>query len=334
MAKHKETIPSSLITLTIGIAVAAFSAWYAQNNHLLPEQLSAQAPLVDNLFNIMLGIGTALFLLVEGTIVYTLICFRQRPNDETDAEYVEGNFSLEVFWTAVPTFIVIALGIYGFQVYNQMGGFDTVGQMAHHHAQPAKVQLASLPADAANAQDPLLLAERPEYGVGATPAEGLAPPDVEVNVLGMQYAWIFTYPNLGITSGELHVPVGQDVKLNITAQDVLHAFWLPEFRLKQDAIPGQPTQLRFMASKTGRYPIVCAELCGAYHGGMRSEIVIHDADEFATWIGENQIAQNPDSATPDLATAVAARTERDRLQDYTQQLGLDSATLQTALAQP
>ncbi|MGB0563943.1 MAG: cytochrome c oxidase subunit II [Spirulinaceae cyanobacterium] len=325
MAKEKETIPSSLITLTIGIAVAAISVWYAQHNNLLPEQLSAQAPLVDNLFNVMLGIGTALFLLVEGTIIYTLIRFRQRSNDETDAEYVEGNFSLEVFWTAIPTVIVIALGIYGVQVYNQMGGFDTVGQMAHHHAQPAQVQLASLPTDA---QDPLLLAERPEYGVGATPAEGLAPPDLEVDVLGMQYAWIFTYPSLNITSGELHVPVGQDVKLTITAQDVLHAFWLPEFRLKQDAIPGQPTQLRFLATKTGRYPIVCAELCGAYHGGMRSEIVVHDPDEFATWISENQIAQGSVSET------VATRTTGDRLQNYTQQMGLDPETMQTALAQP
>ncbi|NEO85601.1 MAG: cytochrome c oxidase subunit II [Spirulina sp. SIO3F2] len=325
MAKKKETIPSSLLTLTIGIAVAAFSVWYGQNNHLLPEQLSSQAPLVDDLFNIMLCIATALFLLVEGTIIYTLIRFRHRPGDETDGEYIEGNFSLEVFWTAIPTFIVIVLGIYGVQVYNQMGGFDTVGQVAHHHHQH-QVQLASLPADESN---PMLLAERPEYGVGATPVEGLTPPDLEVDVLGMQYAWIFTYPSLGITSGELHVPMGQDIKLNITAQDVLHAFWLPQFRLKQDAIPGQPTQLRFVATKSGHYPIVCAELCGAYHGGMRSEIVVHEPDEFVTWISENQVAQNPD-----LEQAVALRTDGDRLQDYTTQMGLDATTVQAALKQP
>lgn len=323
MAKKKETIPGTLITLTIGIVVAAFSLWYGENNHLLPEQVSVQAPLVDNLFNIMVGIGTALFLLVEGTIVYTLIRFRKRPGDETDGEYLEGNFSLEVFWTAIPTVIVIVLGIYSVQLYNQMGGFDTVGQVAHHHHHP--VQLASAPSDIS---DPLLLAERPEYGVGATPEEGLTPPDLEVDVLGMQYAWIFTYPGLGITSGELHVPVGQDVKLNIKAQDVLHAFWLPQFRLKQDAIPGQPTQLRFVAAKTGRYPIVCAELCGAYHGGMRSEIVIHDAAEFDTWISENQFAQNLDPEK-----AIAMRTDRDRLQDYTDEMGLDAQAIQTALAQ-
>jgi cytochrome c oxidase subunit 2 len=56
----------------------------------------------------------------------------------------------------------------------------------------------------------------------------------------MQYAWIFRYPDSGITDGELHVPIGQDVKLNIEAQDVIHSFWVPQFRLKQDAIPGEP----------------------------------------------------------------------------------------------
>jgi cytochrome c oxidase subunit 2 len=325
MAKQNETIPSTLITLTIGIAIAGISVWYGQNNHLLPEQVSAEAGLVDDLFNIMVVIGTALFLVVEGTIIFSLIKFRHRGDDQTDAEYAEGNFSLEIFWTAIPTFIVIALGIYSVQLYNQIGGFDTVGQVAHHHHGSHQVQLASLPSEDGS----LLMADRPEYGVGATPAEGLAPPDLEVDVLGMQYAWIFTYPSLGITSGELHVPIGQDIKLNITAQDVLHAFWLPQFRLKQDAIPGQPTQLRFVATKTGNYPIVCAELCGAYHGGMRSQIVIHEEDDFSNWIAENQPVQ-PSSE----AQAIAPRTDSDRLDDYTTQMGLDSHTMQTALAQP
>jgi cytochrome c oxidase subunit 2 len=71
------------------------------------------------------------------------------------------------------------------------------------------------------------------------------------------------------------------------SKDVIHAFWVPEFRLKQDIIPGQPTQLSFTATRPGRYPIVCAELCGPYHGGMRSTVVVDEADEWQTWFSSN-----------------------------------------------
>ncbi|MDY7012558.1 MAG: cytochrome C oxidase subunit II, partial [Cyanobacteriota bacterium] len=78
MAKQKETVPVALLTLTAGIAVTGISFWVGQNSGLLPEQVSGQAPLVDNFFKIMLTIGTALFLLVEGAIVFALIRFRNK----------------------------------------------------------------------------------------------------------------------------------------------------------------------------------------------------------------------------------------------------------------
>ena len=71
------------------------------------------------------------------------------------------------------------------------------------------------------------------------------------------------------------------------AKDVIHAFWVPEFRLKQDIIPGQPTQLSFTPTRPGRYPIVCAELCGPYHGGMRSTVVVEEPDAWQTWLHNN-----------------------------------------------
>ena len=71
------------------------------------------------------------------------------------------------------------------------------------------------------------------------------------------------------------------------ANDVIHAFWVPEFRIKQDIIPGQPTVLTFTANQTGDYPIVCAELCGPYHGGMRSHVVVDEPESFATWVETN-----------------------------------------------
>ncbi|MCW6038071.1 cytochrome c oxidase subunit II [Spirulina subsalsa FACHB-351] len=326
MAKEKETVPISLITLTLGIAVTGISFWYGQNNGLLPEQVSEQAPLVDDFFQVMVTIGTALFLLVEGAIVFIMIKFRRKKGDETDAPYVEGNLPLEIFWTAIPAFIVIGLGIYSVDVYSQMGGFDAIGSgIAHNHSHHS-VEIASLPGSEAN----LLMAEgdNREYGMGATPVEGKLPPDLTVNVTGIQYAWLFNYPDTGIVAGELHVPVGKDVQLSIEAQDVIHSFWLPQFRIKQDAIPGEKTLLRFVATQTGHYPVVCAELCGAYHGAMRTEVIVHNQEEYNQWVAENQIA-----AVPDLNKAVAVQQERSDgafLEPFVEQMGVNEHTV-TAL---
>jgi cytochrome c oxidase subunit 2 len=329
MAKQKETVPAALLTLTVGIAVTGISFWVGQNNSLLPEQVSGQAPLVDNFFKIMLTIGTALFLLVEGAIVFALVKFRNKKGDETDGPPIDGNFSLEIFWTAIPSFIVIALGLYSVQIYNQMGGFEANGGMAmahHHHHAPT--QIASLP----GTSGPLIAEGEEEttpgnhYGIGGKPELGQPDPEMEVNVTGLQYAWLFNYPDSGVTSGELHIPINTDVQLNITAQDVIHSFWLPQFRLKQDALPGETTRLRFVATKTGTYPVVCAELCGAYHGAMRTQVIIHSEEEYANWVKENQIAQQ---LPRDRAVVVNPQTLTDSeyLAPYASELGVEREIL-------
>ena len=128
-------------------------------------------------------------------------------------------------------------------------------------------------------------------GIGAAGMDA-APsgPVLPVEVTAMQFAFIFHYPDAQITSGELHVPTGQPVELHMEARDVIHAFWVPQFRLKQDVIPGQPTVLSFTATKAGTYPIVCAELCGPYHGGMRSNVVVHEPEAYAAWLQQNSPA--------------------------------------------
>ncbi|NEP55321.1 MAG: cytochrome c oxidase subunit II, partial [Moorea sp. SIO3C2] len=164
--------------------------------------------------------------------------------------------------------------------------------MEHHHS--ASVQLASSDTGALAAS-----------GLGEPPSD--QPEDtLNVDVMGLQFAFIMTYPDLGIVDGEVHVPVGKMVKLNLTAQDVIHAFWLPQFRIKQDMIPGQTTSLVFKATKEGTYPVVCAELCGAYHGGMRTQLVVHSPEEYDEWL-QSRIAQGPE----DVSTAVAAASSSD-----------------------
>lgn len=315
-----KQIPAPLWTLTVGVVVTLISLWVGFNHGLFPEQASAQAELVDNFFNIMVVIGTALFLVVEGTIVFCMIQFRRRQGDDTDGLPIEGNLPLEAFWTAIPTVIVIGLGVYSVQIFQDMGGFSP-GDAVHDHgtliAQAPGTALGGL---APEENEDLRLAQS-VYGFGAPLEKEGQAADLEVDVLGMQYAWIFTYPNTGIVDGELHVPVNADVKLNIAAQDVIHSFWVPQFRLKQDAIPGKATELRFVATKPGTYPVVCAELCGAYHGGMRTQVIVHTEDDFQDWLGQ-RLAQAVPTAAETVALDVSSLNDVDYLAPFSEDLGI------------
>ncbi|CDN15430.1 Cytochrome c oxidase polypeptide II [Richelia intracellularis] len=316
-------IPVSLLTLVVGIMVTAFSIWLGQHHNLLPVQASQQAPLVDGFFNIMFTIAIVLFVLVEGTILLFLIKYRRRRGDNTDGFPIEGSFPLEVFWTAIPAFIVIVLGVYSVDVYGRMGGLESGNNV--HGAQVA--QTSETATAAMNHGDGNKITKPPEIGIGKSPIEQAKLPDLEVNVTGMQFAWLFNYPESGVTMSELHVPIGADVQLNIAATDVIHSLWVPQFRIKQDAIPGMTTRLRFVATKPGTYPIVCTELCGGYHGSMRSQVVVETADEFASWLKESQIAQNKADASTTLAMNPAGLSNSDFLSPHTQKMGVNPATI-------
>jgi len=321
-----KQIPAPLWTLTIGVVVTLISLWVGFNNHLLPEQASAQSVLVDNFFNVMVVIGTALFLVVEGTIVYCMVQFRRRAGDETDGLPIEGNLPLEAFWTAIPAVIVIGLGIYSVQIFQEMGGFAP-GDMVHDHgtmlAQSPDAPMTNL--GTTDGEETLLA--KSVYGIGAPLNKEGQSADLEVNVAGMQYAWIFTYPESGIVDGELHVPVNADVKLNISANDVIHSFWVPQFRLKQDAIPGKNTELRFVATKIGTYPVVCAELCGGYHGAMRTQVIVHSPSEYRNWM-QSRVAQADTGMDPAaIATNPADLTATEYLAPYSDELGVDPQLL-------
>jgi len=318
-----------------GIALTLASLWYGQNHGLMPVEASNDAVLVDGLFNAMMTVGAGIFFLVEGVLLVCLFKFRRKKGDTTDGPPIEGNIPLEILWTAIPVVIVLVIGVYSFEIYRIEGGFDPEAA-----EQPSIVQVAMLPGaeatDLMEAQPASSLAPRPNgpmhhhshmaLGVGASPDALQAAPDVTVNVLGLQYAWIFTYPDSGVTSGELHLPTGKDVKLVIKAQDVIHAFWLPQFRLKQDAIPGQDSELRFKPTLPGEYPIVCAELCGAYHGAMASKLYVMEPDAYDEWLqqqvaalnDQQTIASRPEQLNPDAAY----------LAPFASQAGIDSESLQ------
>jgi cytochrome c oxidase subunit 2 len=301
-------IPSALITLLAGMLLVLAGLWVGNNINLLPVDASSNAPIYDDLFKVLFIIGTILFLGIVGLLVFSLIRFRRRPGQRGDGAAIEGNLPLEILWTAIPAIVVLFVGIYSYDIYERMGGMVPLNDHSAMHAahqdegglggMGGMAGMADGAVISASVQSPTAAAEGSEPrvwgGIGATGAEANALP---VDLTAMQFAFIFHYPQGDITSGELHIPAGRPVELRMKANDVIHAFWVPQFRLKQDVIPGQPTVLTFTATRPGSYPIVCAELCGPYHGGMRSTVVVHETDDFNAWLSKNSPATVAAAAT-------------------------------------
>ncbi|MDR9402704.1 MAG: cytochrome c oxidase subunit II [Halothece sp. Uz-M2-17] len=314
------TTANKIKIATIAILIAVISLWYGQNHGLLPVAASPEAEAVDGIFQLMMTVAMGLFLLIEGVLIYSAIRFRQKPGDDSDGPPTDGNVSLEIVWTAIPTVIVLIISIYSFEVYNSMGGLNPEASR-----DPGPQQVAEETTHNEGLQG--LIASASDYlalGLGESPgnkAKNLTPLSVDVNAI--QYAFLFTYPDSGIVSGELHVPVGQPVNLKIEAGDVIHAFWVPQLRLKQDAVPGRETKISFTPERIGEYPVICAELCGPYHGAMKTQLIIESRDEYQAWIQEQQVAQSQS-----LDNTVAVGTTDPLLTPYAEKIGVNDETLE------
>ena len=112
---------------------------------------------------------------------------------------------------------------------------------------------------------------------------------LKVDVTAQQFAWHFKYPQYGgFTSDELRLQQGRQVELTLRALDVIHSFWVPEFRQKQDAVPGTVTHLPITPTKTGRHTLICTELCGLGHAVMRAPVIVMTKDGFDKWARSQQ----------------------------------------------
>lgn len=119
-----------------------------------------------------------------------------------------------------------------------------------------------------------------------------------VNVEGRQFTWIFEYPEYGIVTSELYLPVDKQVVLRMESADVIHSFWVPEFRVKQDVVPGRVTEYRITPTLEGSYKVRCAELCGTSHAYMENPVIVVSQAEYDAWIVE-QAAIAAASQTPE-----------------------------------
>ena len=228
--------------LLIGIG-----ALFTLINPLMPLAAAREATTIDTLFNFMLGIAAAIFLLVQLTLLYFAIRYRRREGDDEDGVPVEGNNALEVVWTAIPAAIVLTLAILSYRTF---------------------------------------------VNVRTPGGEALV-----VEVTGRQFQWQFYYPEEDIrTADTLRVPVNRPIQFRLTSLDVVHSFWVPNFRLKRDAMPGLMTDMWATATAVGKYPIVCAELCGAGHSTMRGTIEVVSRADFNAWLEEK--AKTVDTSDP------------------------------------
>jgi len=260
-------IKSSYLILIIS-SIIGLSLLIGFNVNLLPEEASINAPIYDELFKILFVIGLILFIGMSLIVLYSLFKFRRKEGQNGDGIDLEGNSKLEIIWTVIPSLIVLIVGIYSYNIYDRMGGMN---ELNHNH-------------DLMNQPN----SERIWAGISQASNNGSGTGNPNIEVSAMQFAFLFNYPKGDFISGELHVPVNQKISIKMESKDVIHAFWIPEFRIKQDIIPGQPTILNFTPTKVGKYPIICAELCGPYHGGMRASIIVEESSEYEQWFNQNK----------------------------------------------
>lgn len=275
----------SILGLT-GLAAAnlAISYWMGQQAYRwMPPQASAESVLVDKLFSFMTAVGTFIFIGVVGTLLYSIIFQRAAKYDPTDGPPIEGNLWLEVVWTAVPIMLILWIGTVSYNTYDQMSLLSPFA--------PAEMQTpGTVPGD------------KKESVPGDTePTKNLTP----IEVHSRQWSWEFRYPEDGVSSTELHLPVNQRARFKLTSDDVLHGFYVPAFRVKQDIVPGREIDFSFTPIREGRYRLRDSEYSGTYFAANQTNVVVESEEEYRQWL--LAAAQNPPAAAENVAFEAFSR---------------------------
>jgi len=214
----------------------------------LPENVSTYGGDIDALLSFIYSLTLFWFFLTIGLIGVFLVVYRRR--DGRRATYVQGERFAEAAWILIPAAIVLVLDLW----------IDIRGSDAW-----AKVK-------------------------------GRIPPTTyHVEVIGKQFNWEIVYPGPDGKFGtaddlkldnELHVPVNQVIHGKLKSKDVIHNFFLPNLRFKQDAVPGREQDFWFQVTKPGKYEMPCAELCGFGHSGMNGYLYVHTPEDYQQWLKE------------------------------------------------
>ena len=263
----------------LAAANLAISYWMGQQAYgWLPPQASSESVLVDKLFSFMTAVGTFIFIGVTGTLLYSMFYQRAAKYDPTDGPPIEGNTPLEIIWTAVPIMLIIWIGTASFKTYDQMSLLESFA--------PAVMEtVGTVPGDEKTAVPGDLEQDKQE-------------PPIEVR--SRQWSWEFYYPESDVSSTELHIPINQRARFRLTSEDVIHGFYVPAFRVKQDIIPGRETDFSFTPIRAGRYRLRDSMYSGTYFASNQTNVVVESEEDYQQWLA--MAAQTPPSAAENLAS--------------------------------
>jgi cytochrome c oxidase subunit 2 len=254
-----------LVTAAVGLD-ALISLWMAKVSHQwLPVQASAAAPYVDDLFGLETGIGTFIFLGCISVMAWTVLFNRAPKYDMEDGAPIEGNLRLEIAWTIVPLVIVMLIAAHAIRVSDTLA---TLGPKQRVASGAEALQVAESGAALPSAAAGVATSEA-DYG--------------PIEVIGRQWSWEFVYPN-GVRSTELHLPVDRRVRFKLVSMDVLHGFYIPAFRLKQDLIPGSVIDYSLVPTRVGRYRLRDSMFSGGYFASNQTDVVVESAGSFRSWL--------------------------------------------------
>jgi cytochrome c oxidase subunit 2 len=221
-------------------------------NIWLPRDVSEHGRTIDSLFMFILYLTGAVFIVTELVLFWFMTKYDAKSNQEP-VKYSHGSHALELVWTILPAVTLLFIAIYQMEAWAA-----------------AKIDQPDIP--------------------------------ITCEVTGRQFNWDFRYPgpdaefytedDIVRTDGKLYLPVNEQVLLNITSADVLHSFFLPNLRIKQDVVPGMAQRMWFKGKKTGEFDIVCAELCGWGHYKMKGRVYFLPRPQYEAKLAEMTQEQN------------------------------------------
>ena len=242
-----------IITIAVGLNLVIAKMMANWSYSWFPPQASSAAPYVDDLFALETGIGSFIFFGCTGFMGWVLLFNRAGKYDESDGAPIEGNTKLEITWTIIPLVTVFLIATYSMDVNMKL---QTLGPK-HKYA---------------IGTDPtVLIAKDPKADIGP------------IDVIARQWSWEFIYPN-GVRSSELHLPVDQRVNFRLISEDVIHSFFVPAFRLKQDIIPGSIISYSLTPTKEGRFRLRDAMFSGAYFSQNQTNVVVESEATYTNWL--------------------------------------------------
>ncbi|MBV9386388.1 MAG: cytochrome c oxidase subunit II [Chroococcidiopsidaceae cyanobacterium CP_BM_ER_R8_30] len=270
-----------LIMTVYGILVTLASLWMAKQSYSwFPPEASAEAKLLDDLFSLFTGLGTFIYLGVIGPFLYSLIFHRASKYDMSDGPPIEGNIWLEIVWTATPLILVLTLAFVSYRTYEKMAVRGPM-ELVHLHMPQMMQSAYAEPFDSKPQQEI-------QNALITAPIE-------QVDVIAKQWAWVFHYPKQDITSTELHLPVNRRVRFTLHSEDVLHGFYIPAFRLKQDVVPNHEINFELTPVKTGTYRLRDSMFSGTYFAANQADVVVQPLDEYQQWLAD-AASQSPTPA--------------------------------------